>query len=35
MTEIIKLENVSKSYWRDSFEIPVLDNITLSKVRIS
>jgi len=30
MTEIIKLENVSKSYWRDSFEIPVLDNITLN-----
>lgn len=29
MAELIKVNNVSKSYWRDSFEIPVLNNITL------
>ncbi len=29
MSPIIKVQNVSKSYWRDSFEIPVLNNITL------
>ncbi len=28
MSVIIQLQNVSKSYWRDSFEIPVLSNIT-------
>ena len=28
MSAIIQLQNVSKSYWRDSFEIPVLSNIT-------
>jgi putative ABC transport system ATP-binding protein len=26
---IIQVQNVSKSYWRDSFEIPVLNNITI------
>ena len=30
MTEIINLVNVSKSYWRDSMEIPVLHNISLN-----
>jgi len=30
MASIIEVQNVSKSYWRDSFEIPVLNNITLS-----
>jgi len=30
MPDIIKIENVSKSYWRDSFEIPVLNNISLN-----
>jgi len=26
---IIHVQNVSKSYWRDSFEVPVLNNITI------
>ncbi len=26
---IIQVQNVSKSYWRDSFEVPVLNNITI------
>lgn len=30
MSELIRIENVSKSYWRDKMEIPVLNNITLS-----
>ena len=30
MSEIIQVKNLSKSYWRDSFEIPVLNNINLS-----
>ena len=30
MPEIIQVKNLSKSYWRDSFEIPVLNNINLS-----
>jgi putative ABC transport system ATP-binding protein len=29
-TPIIQIQNVSKSYWRDSFEIPVLQDITLN-----
>ena len=29
MSEIIQIKNVSKSYWRNSLEIPVLHNITL------
>ncbi|HEX9252084.1 MAG TPA: ABC transporter ATP-binding protein [Ignavibacteriaceae bacterium] len=29
MSTIINVKNVSKSYWRDSLEIPVLNNITL------
>lgn len=29
MAELINVNNVSKSYWRDSFEIPVLNDITL------
>lgn len=29
MSNIISVRNVSKSYWRDSLEIPVLNNITL------
>jgi putative ABC transport system ATP-binding protein len=29
MTSLIDIQNVSKSYWRDSFEIPVLNNISL------
>ncbi len=29
MTELIKIQNVSKSYWRNSIEIPVLNDITL------
>jgi putative ABC transport system ATP-binding protein len=29
MSEIIQVKNLSKSYWRDSFEIPVLNNINL------
>jgi putative ABC transport system ATP-binding protein len=28
-TSIIRIQNVSKSYYRDSFEIPVLNNISL------
>jgi putative ABC transport system ATP-binding protein len=28
MDQLIQLQNVSKSYWRDSFEIPVLSNIS-------
>lgn len=28
MDPIIRVQNVSKSYWRDSFEIPVLNGIT-------
>lgn len=28
MDPIIQVHNVSKSYWRDSFEIPVLNNIS-------
>jgi putative ABC transport system ATP-binding protein len=30
MTELIQIQNVSKSYWRDSFEIPVLNNINFT-----
>jgi len=30
MAELIQVDNVSKSYWRDSFEIPVLSNLSLS-----
>lgn len=30
MSELIKIDDVSKSYWRDSFEIPVLNNISFS-----
>lgn len=30
MAGMIEVQGVSKSYWRDSFEIPVLNNITLS-----
>lgn len=30
MPELIRVENVSKSYWRDKFEISVLHNINLS-----
>lgn len=30
MAAIIEVQNVSKSYWRDSFEIPVLNGITFS-----
>ncbi|HED07830.1 MAG TPA: ABC transporter ATP-binding protein [Ignavibacteria bacterium] len=30
MSALIKVENVSKSYKRDSFEIPVLNNLSLS-----
>ncbi len=30
MSALIKVENVSKSYTRDSFEIPVLNNLSLS-----
>ena len=29
MAAIINLKNVSKSYWRDSFEIPVLEEMNL------
>jgi len=29
MSNIINVKNVSKSYWRDSLEIPVLNNITI------
>ncbi len=30
MASIIEVQNVSKSYWRDSFEVPVLNNISFS-----
>jgi putative ABC transport system ATP-binding protein len=30
MSDIIKIQNLSKSYWRDSLEIPVLTNINLN-----
>jgi putative ABC transport system ATP-binding protein len=30
MAELIQVQNVSKSYWRDSFEISVLNNLSLS-----
>jgi putative ABC transport system ATP-binding protein len=30
MSELIEVKNVSKSYWRDSFEIPVLNNLSLA-----
>jgi putative ABC transport system ATP-binding protein len=30
MSALIEITNLSKSYWRDSFEIPVLNNINLS-----
>jgi len=29
MSALIEIKNLSKSYWRDSFEIPVLTNINL------
>lgn len=29
MAAIIQVQSISKSYWRDSFEIPVLNNITI------
>lgn len=29
MSEIIEIKNLYKSYWRDNFEIPVLNNINL------
>ncbi len=29
MSAIIQVQNVSKSYWRDSFEIPVLNDLSL------
>ena len=30
MSELIQVKSVSKSYWRDSFEIPVLNNLSLT-----
>ena len=30
MSELIQVQNVSKSYWRDSFEISVLNDLSLS-----
>ena len=30
MSELIQVQNVSKSYWRDSIEIPVLNELSLS-----
>ncbi len=30
MPEFIEIKNLSKSYWRDNFEIPVLNNINLN-----
>ncbi|MGD1007466.1 MAG: ABC transporter ATP-binding protein [Ignavibacteriaceae bacterium] len=30
MADIIKVQDVNKSYWRDSIEIPVLNNISLN-----
>ncbi|MFH0991980.1 MAG: ABC transporter ATP-binding protein [bacterium] len=29
MSTLVEVQNVSKSYWRDSFEIPVLNNVSL------
>jgi len=29
MSDLIQIQSVSKSYWRDSFEIPVLNNLSL------
>jgi len=29
MSSLIQINNISKSYWRDSLEIPVLNNITV------
>jgi putative ABC transport system ATP-binding protein len=29
MSSLIQINNISKSYWRDSLEIPVLNNITM------
>jgi putative ABC transport system ATP-binding protein len=29
MSAIIQVQNVSKSYWRDSFEVPVLNDLSL------
>ena len=26
---VIQVQNVSKSYWRDSFEVPVLNDISI------
>jgi len=33
MSLIIQIENLSKSYWRDSMEIPVLHNLNLEVER--
>ncbi len=30
MSAIIQVQNVSKSYWRDSFEVPVLNNLSIN-----
>ena len=30
MAALINVQNVSKSYWRDSIEIPVLNNISIN-----
>ena len=30
MSEMIQIKSLSKSYWRDSFEINVLNNINLT-----
>lgn len=30
MSELIQVQNVSKSYWRDNFEIPVLNDLSLN-----
>jgi len=30
MSELIQVKSMSKSYWRDSFEIPVLNNLSLT-----
>lgn len=30
MTDLIQVQNVSKSYWRNSLEIPVLNNLSLT-----
>jgi len=29
MSSLIQLNNISKSYWRDSLEIPVLNNVSM------